>query len=340
VCAALAVSPVAALGQVYDRDLALANDLAGQYGGGCADSLEALLEDPDVDAVYIAVPHASLAPTARLALQAGKPALVEKPMALTLAEADELIALAQARSLALGVFYELRYQGAFETAAGMGEQGIIGEVKAVRIQTLIDKPPSYWHAGYSGRSRDPWRARRAQAGGGVVLMNTSHLLDLVAYVTNLTVVRVSGEAANLMAPSDVEVEDTAVASLRFQNGAVGSLIAGAHFAGAGRGNEYFELYGTHGQMRLPDPYVGGPLRVFLREPWRDLPAGEWLELPTPETAVHQRALNDFAQAVKHGRPAPIDGRAARRVLATVLGLYTSAAEGRAVSLEEPVYAEH
>jgi predicted dehydrogenase len=210
----------------------------------------------------------------------------------------------------------------------------------VRIQTLIDKPLSYWQAGYAGRSRSPWRGRRAQAGGGVVLMNASHLLDAVWHLTRLAVTRVAGEAGTLLAPADVEVEDIAVATMRFENGALGSLIAGAHLAGAREGDEYFDLYGSGGQMRLPDPYTDGPLRVFLREAWRDLPAGEWVEVRGAPAPVHQRAVEDFARAVQAGQPAPISGHDARRVLATVLALYASAAEGRAISLEEPAYAGH
>lgn len=338
VCAALAESSRAVIAQVYDRDLVLANDLAGRYGADCAESLEALLDNPKVDAVYIAVPHASLAPAARLALLAGKAALVEKPMALTLAEADELIGMAAARGLPLGVFYELRHHSAYSLARSLVQGGAIGRVLSVRIQTLIDKPLTYWRAGYSGRSPSPWRGRRAEAGGGVVLMNTSHLLDLLWHVSGLEVLRVSAEVGTLAAPAEVEVEDTAAASLRFDNGAVGSLLAGAHLAGARQGDEFFDLYGTEGQVRLPDPYTAEPLRVFLRRPWNDLPAGEWLTLPSQPANVFAAALDDFARAVQTGQPAPTSGHDARRVLATILALYTAGAGGRAIPVLETAHA--
>jgi len=340
VCAALAESSVARIAQVYDRDLVLASDLAGRYGADCAESLEALLDHPGVDAVYVAVPHASLAPLARLALLAGKAALVEKPMALTLADADALIALAASRGLALGVFYELRHHAAFVQARSLVQAGAIGDITAVRIQTLIDKPFAYWRAGYTGRSPNPWRGRRAEAGGGVVLMNTSHLLDLLWHITGLSVIRVTGETGTLAAPAEVEVEDTAAATLRFENGAIGSLIAGAHLAGAQQGDECFDLYGPEGQLRLPDPYGADPLRLFLRRPWHDLPAGEWLTLPSPLVNVFAAAVDDFARAVQAGLPAPTSGHDARRTLATILALYESAAECRAIPLPETAHASH
>ncbi len=338
VCAALAESSVARITQVYDRDLVLASDLAGRYGVDCAESLEALLEHPGVDAVYIAVPHASLAALARLALLAGKAALVEKPLALTLAGADELIALAASRGLALGVFYELRHHPAYVHARSLVQAGALGEITAVRIQTLIDKPLTYWRAGYTGRSPNPWRARRAEAGGGVVLMNTSHLLDLLWHVTGLPVIRITGEVDALQAPPEVEVEDTAAATLRFENGAIGSLIAGAHLPGARPGDECFDLYGTEGQLRLPDPYTDDPLRLFRRRPWNDLPAGEWLTLPNPPVNVFARAVDDFARAVQAGQPAPTSGHDARRALAAILALYASALECRAIPVLETAHA--
>jgi predicted dehydrogenase len=337
VCAALAASPLAELAQVYDRDLALAADLAQRYAAGCAEQLEQVLDNPDVDAVYLGVPHDRLAPLARLALEAEKPVLVEKPMAITLADADALIALAEARRLPLGVFYELRYHAAIAQARALIQAGAIGQVLGVRLQTLIDKPLGYWQAGYTGRSRSPWRGRRAQAGGGVVLMNTSHLLDAVWYLTGLEVVRVSAEVDTQVAA--VEVEDAAAAVLRYDTGAIGSLMAGAHVAGARLGDERFDIYGSEGQLRVPDPYGTDALQVFVRRPWAELPANAWTTLEAAPAPIFQQAVEAFATAVQQGTPAPTSGRDARRVLAIVLAMYQSAAEGRAMPVQEAVTHE-
>ena len=329
VAQALAGSGVARLAAVYDRNTELARDLGASYGVPCAGSFDALLTNPAVQAVYIAVPHDQLAPLARQALEAGKHALVEKPMALTLADADALIALAEARGLALGVFYELRHTSAHQQARALLQAGTLGAITGVRLQTLIDKAPDYWQRGPTGRTVSAWRASQAQAGGGVVLMNTSHGLDAVRYLTGLEVTRISGEI-DTWTPG-VEVEDTATAALRYDNGAVGSLIAGAHLAGADR-DEATDLYGTQGQMRLPDPYGPGPLRVFLRQAWGDLGAGVWHSLPQTPVNAYARAMDDFAQAVQRDLPAPTSGRDARAVLAIVLGLYQAAATHSVVAV--------
>jgi predicted dehydrogenase len=331
VCEAIASSSLAALTRVHDLDLALARDLGERYGAPYTGQLDELLSDATVDAVYIAVPHSLLAPLSKQVLGAGKHVLVEKPMALTLAQADEMIALADERRLALGVFYELRYATAFVQARELIRAGAIGEVIAVRVQTLISKAETYWQVGYSGRSANPWRGEKAKAGGGVVLMNTSHLLDAVGYMTGLEVVRVSAEIGTLVA--SVEVEDTAAAALRFNNGAIGSLIAGAHIPGA-KGDERLDLVGTQGQLKLPDPYGAEPLHVFLRRAWGDVPANTWYIVPGAKAQVYAGAIEAFARAVQSGEPAPTNGRDARRVLKTVLALYQAAAEKRTITLRE------
>ncbi len=330
VCEALAASSLAELACAFDLDAALARDLAGRFGGKVSDSLEAMLNDATVDAVYIAVPHARLASLARQALEAGKPALVEKPMALTLADADDLIALADAKGLALGVFYELRHTPAYAQARELIAAGAIGKIIGVRIQTLIDKVETYWQSGYSGRTANPWRASKAQAGGGVVLMNSSHALDAVRYITGLEVVEVSAEVGALVADG-IEVEDTAAVTLRFDNEAIGSLFAGAHIAGV-KGEEKFDIYGTLGTLRFPAPYATGPLNVYLKQDFGELKGGIWHTLPYEQPPVFQKAVEAFATAVQQGKPAPTSGRDARQVLATVLAIYDSAVEKKIITL--------
>ena len=223
----------------------------------------------------------------------------------------------------------MRYAPAHALARELIQAGAIGRITGTQIQSLIDKPLRYWQSGYGARSLNPWRGVKAQAGGGVVLMNTSHLLDALFHVTDLSVTRVSGQVDNLT--SNVEVEDMAAATLRFDNGAIGSLIAGAHIRGA-RNEECCFIYGTEGQIRLPDPYGSDSLLVYLNRTWENYTAGQWHSIPTYPVPVHQQAIADFARAVRSGGCAPIDAHAARRVLAVVLAIYQSAAEDRTISI--------
>lgn len=323
VCEAIIASPLTELTAVYDVNEDMANDISQRFHVPVAETMNELLRNPAVDTVYIAVPHYLLAPLTQQALEAGKHVLTEKPLAISLEEVDRLIELSNKQQVALGVFFEMRYASAHATARELIRAGAIGNIVGIQIQTLIDKPLTYWQSGYMGRSVDPWRGIKAQAGGGVVLMNTSHLLDALIYMTNLSITSVSGEIGNLI--SNVEVEDMAAATLRFNNGAIGSLIAGAHISGA-HGEESCFIYGTEGQIRLPDPYGSDPLRVYLKRAWGDLTASQWHSISAEPAPVYQLAIEDFARAVQLGGRVPIDAQSARHVLAVVLAIYQSAAE--------------
>ena len=329
VCEAIVASSLAELASVYDINTDLAQDLSQRFQVPAKETFNELVTDPKVDAVYVAVPHYLLAPLTMQALEAGKHTFTEKPLATSIQQVDMLISLAAAQKLALGVFYEMRYAPAHALARELIQAGAIGDIIGIQIQTLIDKPLTYWQSGYTARSVNPWRGIKAQAGGGVVLMNTSHLLDALAYITGLMVTSVSAEIGTLV--SNVEVEDTATATLRFNNGAIGSLIAGAHINGA-HNEEYCSLYGTEGQLRLPDPYGHDPLRIYLKRPWGDFAAEQWHSIPMESVPVYQRAIEDFVQAVQSNECAPIGAKAARQVLAVVLGMYQSAAEKRTISI--------
>ena len=329
VCEAISASPLAELAAVYDMNHDLANDISQRFQVQKMETLEALLADSTVDVVYVAVPHYLLASLTRQVLEAGKHALTEKPLAISLEEIDGLIKLAAEQKLALGVFYEMRYAPAHASARELVQSGAIGKVIGVQIQTLIDKPLTYWQSGYMARSMNPWRSIKAQAGGGVVLMNTSHLLDALFYITGLQVTNVSAEVGNLI--SNVEVEDMAAATLRFNNGAIGSLIAGAHISGAGN-EECCFIYGTEGQIRLPDPYSSDPLRIYLKRPYNQYSSEQWHSISAEPISVYQRAIEEYAKALRSGDCIPIDARAARQVLAVVLAIYQSAAEKKSITI--------
>jgi predicted dehydrogenase len=330
VCEAIHASPLAELTALYDTNYVLADDISQRFHVTRMESLEALLSNQEVDAVYVAVPHDLLAPLTHQVLEAHKHVLTEKPLAISLEQIDQLSTLAVQHHRILGVFYEMRYAPAHAAAREFVQAGAIGEIFAVQIQTLIDKPLAYWQSGYHGRSTNPWRAFKAQPGGGVILMNTSHLLDALFYITGLAVTAVSAVTGTRVA--NVEVEDTASAILQFNNGAVGSLIAGAHISGS-QNEECCLLFGTEGQIRIPDPYGSDPMRIFLKKTAGEFTAGEWHSLCFESVPVYRRAIEDFARAVQADQCAPIGAKAARQVLSVVLGIYRSAAEKRWISID-------
>jgi predicted dehydrogenase len=311
---------------VHDRDASRAEALARPRSATVHRSLRVLLHDDRVDAVYVALPHDRLAPTAITALRAGRDVLVEKPLAIRGASIARVRAAAVASGRSVGVMFELRHVPTVAEAASLINSGAIGRIRSIRIRTLIDKPPTYWSSGPTGVVRDSWRGSEARAGGGVVVMNTIHQLDLVRAITGLRANRVAAVTSRRVA--GVEVEDAAVAVIDWGGGVLGSLVAAAHAPGASD-DETIEIDGDGGAIRLGDPYADRPvLDRFLREPMGDDRARRWLRSAPPPSNPWLAAVDGFAAAVRAGQ-APVPGiDDAEAALAIVLAIYRSARTGR------------
>jgi len=313
------------IARVHDARADLAQDLAATYGGEVADSIETLLADPSVEAVYICVPHYLHKPIAVQVAGAGKHVFIEKPMGLNPDEAQAIVDACQHNGVACGVPFVVRYAPAYSVAHRLVQLGAIGEVTGFRLTYRGDKPRSYWSGGYSGRSPSDWRQSRATAGGGVMIMNTIHDLDAILWITGLDVAHVQGVTTNTNSPGDVE--DYALAILSCSGGAVGSLEATSALPG-GQGPDHrwvSRIYGREGQIVLPSPWGSDPLALFTRE------SGQWQTIATaPVADARQRAFDEFAAAILAGSPIPIPGEAALRASRVLHAVYQAAAQGQRV----------
>lgn len=311
--------PTLAIAAACDADPVRAAAFAERTGACLHPDAAPLLADTAVDAVYASLPHVLLAPMAERALLAGKHVLAEKPLALDPAQALHLGRLAEARGLKLAVFFELRRAGTVTEAKRLIDAGEIGVPRLVRIRTVIDKRTDYW-----GTAAAPsWRARRDQAGGGVLLMNTIHQLDTLRYITGLDFASAQGDMATFHAPADVE--DTGSATLRLSNGALVNVVASAHSPGARHG-ETIEIDGDHGRLDLPDPFGMDPLRLYRRS------THCWQDIPVERPDSHRLMLADFVRAAIEGTDVPASAADAAAAVGAVQAIYRSAAERRAVEI--------
>jgi len=163
----------------YDPSTALAKAVADSHGAAVETTAEALFERRDVDAVFLSVPHHLHAPLALQAAEYGRHIIVEKPLANNLAAAQEMIEAAERANVVLSVCFPLRYKPEVVAARRMIAAGALGEFGGAVLNVLDDKPASYWLGGFSGRSVSNWRTSREQAGGGALIMNLSHYIDLL-----------------------------------------------------------------------------------------------------------------------------------------------------------------
>ncbi len=315
--------PDAAVRCCHDSDPARAAAFAERTAARVAPNAPAVVDAPDVDLVYVGLPHALLAGAVEAALNQGRHVLAEKPLSLDPSEARRLGALARGRGLALAVFFELRRAGTVEQGRRLVMEGAIGAPKLVRVRTLIDKRDDYW--GLPGAPN--WRGQRALAGGGVLLMNTIHQLDTLRYITGATFVSAMGDIAAVRAP--VDVEDAGSATLRMSNGALVNLVASAHSPGATR-EETIELEGAEGRLDLPDPFGTAPIRLYRRG------EGAWRDVAVARPDSHRAMLLDVLAAVRSGGPVPAGAEDAAAAVEAVQAIYHSAAERRVVDIASSI----
>lgn len=294
------------------------------YGVPWSTRVEDVLQRPEVDAVVISTPHCTHSPLAIQAAQAGKHVASEKPIAATMEQADAMIAACRDAGVLLTVCLVTRYEPEAVRARELIQQGALGKITALHFHCSANKPESYWTGGYSGRVQTTWRKHKAEAAGGILIMNLVHDIDRLRYITGLEAVRVFSECDTFR--TAVEVEDFVAVTLRYDNGALGSILAASCATGGeAQGNR---IYGTEGQI-----HFGGPgLRVFTTRDVPGLKKGEWNEVEV--TRVDSRALflDRFAEAVFAGTPPEIPGEEGRKTLEVILAAYQSGEEHHPVEL--------
>jgi predicted dehydrogenase len=290
---------------VMRRNAALAEDYARRHGvpKWFADA-EALIRNPEVDAVYIATPPGSHLELALRVAAAGKPCHVEKPMARNAAECDKMIAAFARAGVPLFVAYYRRAQPRFLI------EDALGCVTNVHYQFTDAR-----HAAKSGAQ--PWRLDAENAGGGFFLDLGSHTLDLLDFFFG-GLEEVAGHAANLA--SSYDVEDTLALSFRTPAGAPGT--ASWNFAGAVKSTEdFFQITGTHGRLTF-STFGTEPLRLEAAD-------GTVREFPfTPLPHVAQPLIQTVVDELRGRGNCPSSGASAARTSRVMDGVLASYYGGR------------
>jgi predicted dehydrogenase len=314
--------PGARLVAICRSDPARAEETAAQFGVPCLTDEAALLARDDVDAVCICTPSGLHAAQTIAAARAGKHVLVEKPIALTLADADAMIAACQQAGVRLGVALQRRTEPEFQRVQAAMAAGDLGRPVLGSINMPYLRQQSYYDSA-------DWRGTWALDGGGALMNQGIHLVDLLLWLMG-DVAEVRAASATLA--HAIEVEDCVTATLRFANGALGS-IAATTAAGPGFPHRV-EIYGERGGVQIEGEQVvrweggGAPTAgIARREP---VAAGAGAS-PTGIGAVgHTRLLEDFVAAIRDRREPLAPGREGRRSLALVLAVYEAARTGQSV----------
>jgi predicted dehydrogenase len=267
----------ARLTHCVDSDLSRARELSSAHPG-CepGSDWQRLLALPDVEAIVIATTHDALAAIARAAIQAGRHVLIEKPAARRCDEIRDLARLAERHDVRVRVGFNHRYHRAFRQARILVDSGVLGELMYLRAR--------YGHGGRVGYERE-WRAQPQRSGGGELLDQGVHLIDLARWFLG-EFTRVEGFAHTYF--WDMPVEDNGFLLLRTATDRVAFLHASCT---EWKNTFSFELYGRTGKLQIDG--LGGSYGVERLTWYRMSPA-----MGPPDTRVWEYPTADDSWSVE------------------------------------------
>ena len=294
------------------------------------DDLDAMLARPDVDVVCICTPSGAHLDPALKTAKAGKHVVVEKPLEITLSRCDAIIRACDEAGVRLCTIFPSRFADCNRRLKAAIDAGRFGRL------TLGDTHVKWWRT-QAYYDSGGWRGTWNLDGGGALMNQAIHNVDLLAWLMG-DVASVQAITATL-AHERIEVEDTAVAAIRFRNGALGVIEAATSaFPGLLKRTE---IHGDRGSARVEQDDV--TLWTFAESTPEDDAVRARIARVTGNVAGasdprginhegHREQLADFLRAIESGGPALVDGREGRRSVEIIRAIYRSAESGRAVAL--------
>ncbi|MGI8915948.1 MAG: Gfo/Idh/MocA family protein [Chloroflexota bacterium] len=312
-----------------------AQQFAAQFGATAFSDPATMLRQSGVQAVSICTPHPLHPPLLVLAAEHGVHAITEKPMGITLAECDRAIAAAQRAGTKQGVIFQRRFWPAALRLRAALDADKLGTPVLGSCHVRFSRPPEYY-------AHDAWRGKWASEGGGVLVNQAVHAIDMFQWYMG-PVARLSGRWSNLTHPY-IEVEDTAVASLQFQNGALGTIEASVSPNKTSYSVARIVVYGSNGGWASVTEQPEG--RVGLNDVW-EIPGEEeegrrrYQEDTTRNefmfesaaagaavTSYHQLQLADFLDAIIADRQPLVNGEEGRKAVEIIQAIYRSGQTGQ------------
>lgn len=307
----------------YSPTAARRDAFAGQFNLPVTDDLDGLIADPTVDYAVLLTPPNARVDLVRRLTEAGKHILMEKPLERTTAAATGIVEQAEAAGVHLGIVLQHRFRPVAERLAAILAEGAIGDLAAVNIAVPWWRPQAYYD--------EPGRGTYARDGGGVLISQAIHTIDLALSLTGQAqdVVAVGGTShAHRM-----ESEDYVAAGIRFPGGVFGSLMATTSFYPGDR--ERTEFLGTRGTAVL-----AGHALTLRRDDGTTQDLGEESDtgggadpMAFPHDA-HLAVHTDFLDAITADRAPRVTGRDALRVHHFIDALIEAAASGARIPVTD------
>ncbi len=340
---AIGPTHVESLGRIDNAELVAVCDVVREKADAVAQAqgckayydFDEMLKDGDIDLVHLCVPSGMHADLGVRAAKAGKHVLTEKPIDVTLEAADRLIAACHEAGVVLSCISQHRFDDAMLEAREALEQGLFGKLTFGGSHTKWYRSQEYYDSG-------DWRGTWALDGGGALMNQSVHYVDLLQYMMG-PAEEVSAYCATL-AHERIEVEDVAAATIKFQNGALG-LLEGNTAAFPGYCTR-LDIYGTDGGIIIENDQIrdrrfraegegGGAFYGSISHtPKGGAAAGKTgASSAAIGASSHQRQIQDVVDAILEGRAPKVTGEEARSPLAIILAVYESARTGAPVKVK-------
>jgi UDP-N-acetyl-2-amino-2-deoxyglucuronate dehydrogenase len=338
--AALRALPESEFVGVCDRDASRAAAFAQRFGSAPFSDVGMMLRGARPEAVVVCTPHPLHAAPVMEAAAAGVHALVEKPLAASLADCDAMLAACSQAGTKLGVVSQRRLYEPVRRMKAAIDAGKIGKPVLGVFSMFSWRDQAYYQS-------DAWRGKWATEGGGVLVNQSPHHLDMLQWFMG-EIEEVTGCWANLNHPY-IEVEDTALAMIRFKGGSLGSVVAtlstrpgiyakvhihGSSGASVGvetdRGATFVAGMSEIAEPPLNDLWtIPGEEGLLARFQAEDR---EHFSRVSATSHYHALQIQDFLHAVRDNRPPMVTGEDGRRVVAMIDAIYRSHKERRPIPL--------
>ena len=314
----------------FDQVPNRAEEFAKTHGCQAYTSLKEMLANSAIDAVSIATPSGVHMDPAVQAAKAGKHVVVEKPLEITLRRCDRIINACDKAGVKLATIFPSRFHDGPAQLKKAVDRGRFGRL------TLGDSYVKWWRtqAYYDGGA---WRGTWELDGGGALMNQAIHSVDLLTWIMG-PVAEIRAQTATL-AHERIEVEDTAIASLRFENGALGTIVATtAAFPGY---LKRIEIHGSAGSAVIEEEDIKAwdfakksPRDAAILKAMKNQKSGGGGASDPAAIGHHGHTclFRDFVSAIRNDRAPAVDGREGRRSVEIILALYKAAETGKAVRL--------
>lgn len=307
--------PDVKLAAIADLNLNAAKDIIEQYQipqNRVYTDYKEMIKLPELSVVIISLPHNLHKPVALDVFAAKKHVLCEKPLAMDIQEGQIMIETAKNAKLTLGTFFQHRFADASQKAKKLIDDGQLGQILHGQMNCLWYRDQQYYDS-------SPWRGKWASEGGGSLINQASHYIDLLIWLMGKpkTVFGVFGAKTH-----KIEVDDNASAVVTFENGAYATIQSSTSVAPGYPAK--VNVFGSEGSISID----GNKLKVVMKDGTEtnedfEKDVGSASDPKKFSLLAQQRLMTNFFDAVRSGKPPLIDGAEGLRAVQVIKAIYAS-----------------